>query len=74
VQKNREYLKCETNERETTGRTRILETCTQAEINLKKVASLELNKGLEGQLACRFPQYFEQVDKSLLSVTECTRD
>lgn len=41
---------------------------------LKKVASLELNKGLEGQLAYRFPQYFEQVDKSLLSVTECTRD
>jgi len=46
-----------------TGRTRIFETCTQAEINLKKVASLELNKGLEGQLACRFPQYFEQVEK-----------
>jgi hypothetical protein len=48
-----------------TGRTRILETCTEAEINLKKVASLELNKGLEGQLACRFPQNFEEVDKSL---------
>ena len=49
-----------------TGRTRILETCTQAEINLKKVATLELNKGLEGQLAYRIPQYLEQADKSLL--------
>jgi hypothetical protein len=48
-----------------TGRIRILETSAQAEINLKKAASLELNKGLQGQLACRFPQYFEQVDKSL---------
>jgi len=54
-----------------TGRTRILVTCTEAENNLKKVASLQLNKG---QLACRFPQFSEQVDKSLLSVTECTRD
>jgi hypothetical protein len=60
------------NELETKLRTKILETSTEAEINLRRVTKLQLSKIYEWWSACRFPQFSEQMKKLLRSAVECT--
>jgi hypothetical protein len=52
-----EYLKGNINESE--KRTRILQTCILASVNLRIVTSPVTTVRIKGQSACRLPQYFE---------------